>query len=233
MSDQTKFQTEVRTIHRSKITNAPYNPRIISDKAFTNLKKNLKKRGLMSTLTWNERSGNLVSGHQRLKALDQLEQKSGGDYTLTVSVVNLSDKEEKEQNIFFNSTTVQGQFDFEILNDILGDIDPFAAGFDENDLNILGVSFASDNFTDESQQENIDALAALKATKKETVKKAKEAARARADERYQDGETYVTLSFSTYNAKKAFMKRFGLNPDDLFVKGEAFNKICKYGTPED
>lgn len=228
MKEQTRFQTEIRTIHRSEIKNAPYNPRVISDKAFKKLKDNLKKRGLMSTLTWNETTGNLVSGHQRLKALDMLESKSEGDYMLSVSVVRLTGKEEREQNIFFNSTTVQGEFDLEALADILFDIDAFAAGLDENDLNILGLTQVAESFGTDEQEQSADLLAQMKADKKAKVKAAKEASRERIDDKYQEGETYVTISFSTFAAKKAFMLKMGLHPDDLFIKGELFTKNVKY-----
>ena len=33
----------------------------------------IKKHGLFGTIIWNERTGNIVSGHQRLKALDYNE----------------------------------------------------------------------------------------------------------------------------------------------------------------
>jgi len=222
---QTKFQSEVRTIHRSEIKNAPYNPRVISDKAFKAIKKNLSSKGLMSTLTWNEATGNLVSGHQRLQAIDQLEKKSEGDYHLTVSVCNLSEKEEKEQNIFFNSTTVQGEFDFGKLADIFaGGVDPFAAGFDENDLNILGIAAFEEEITTTEQSKDKEFL-------KQGVKDAKQKARQRIEDRYEEGETYLTLSFSTYEAKKAFCRKWGIPPNDLFIKGEKFDENYKNQQP--
>jgi hypothetical protein len=131
---QTKFQTEIRAIHRSDIKNAPYNPRIHGKHAQQAVKDNIKRHGLMSTLTWNERTGNLVGGHMRLKQLDALESKTKGDYTLSVSVVNLSDKEEKEQNIFLNSTKVQGEYDVTALAELMQDLDTVAAGLDSIDF---------------------------------------------------------------------------------------------------
>lgn len=207
------------TIHRSEIRNAPYNPRKISDKAFKELKKNLSKRGLMSTLTWNKRSGNLVSGHQRLAALDQLEKT--GDYTLTVSVCDLDEKEEKEQNIFFNSTTVQGEFDFDMLADVLKDIDFKAAGFDEQDLSIIGISTDYENFTTQEQADDKELL-------KQNVKAAKKRAAQKIESRFEEGETYVVLSFSDFDAKKAFLRKHGIDVNAQFVKGEDFdNKLEK------
>lgn len=174
----------------------------------------------MSTLTWNEATGNLVSGHQRLAAIDVLEKKTQGDYYLTVSVCNLSDKEEKEQNIFFNSTTVQGEFDFDMLTDMLKDIDAFAAGFNQDDLNILGVAAFEQKITTDEQQED-------KAFLKEQIKKAKRASADRIADRHQEGETYISLSFSTYDAKAAFCRKFGIPAGAVFFKGEEFERKVK------
>ena len=70
----TKFQKgEERYILRSQIKEAPYNPRIIGEGAEKRLRAFIKKHGLFGTIIWNERTGNIVSGHQRLKALDYNE----------------------------------------------------------------------------------------------------------------------------------------------------------------
>jgi hypothetical protein len=75
-------------IHRKQIKNAPYNPRQIDDHARKKLKENIKKKGLLDALVWNKRTGNLVSGHQRISILDDI---AGTDkYLLDVSVVDLS-----------------------------------------------------------------------------------------------------------------------------------------------
>ena len=62
----TKFQKgEERYILRSQIKEAPYNPRIIGEGAEKRLRAFIKKHGLFGTIIWNERTGNIVSGHQR------------------------------------------------------------------------------------------------------------------------------------------------------------------------
>lgn len=222
---QSQFQSEIRLIHRSKIKNAPYNPRIQSDKAKKEVRKNIRKHGLMSTLTWNELSGNLVGGHLRLAQMDILEAKTNGDYFLSVSVVRLSDKEEKEQNIFLNSTTVQGSFDFSLLENLLSEIDPFAAGFDEFDLNIIGYDSMANEFETEDQNEAKTQLQKLDSKKK--VKEAKERYKEQLADKQDGGESYVTLSFSSYESKCSFLKRFGINKDDLFIKGEYFSTLIE------
>lgn len=242
-SNRTKYQSfEALDIHRSQIKNAPYNPRTIKDKARAGLKKNLKKRGLMTTLVWNKQTGNLVSGHQRLALIDALE--GTQDYSITVAVVDIDLKTEKEQNIFFNSTTVQGVFDFNALYDVLEDIDPFAAGLDENDLRIIGFDFEATKFTTDEAKQTVKVIqnfydpeesdddspganypdeadrSADYQARKEAVKQQKEKQREVNESRVDEGETYITLSFDTFKAKAAFLRRFDISPDTDYVKGE-------------
>lgn len=140
MSDLSKYQkNETLKIHRSEIKLADYNPRKLSPEAKNKLRKNIKKRGMMGTLIWNERTGNLVSGHQRLSILDELEK--GQDYFVEVTKVNLSDAEEKEQNVFMNNAGAQGEWDTILLGQMLStpDLDLSMTGFSEADLNALDV----------------------------------------------------------------------------------------------
>ena len=66
----TKFQKgEERYILRSQIKEDP----TIGEGAEKRLRAFIKKHGLFGTIIWNERTGNIVSGHQRLKALDYNE----------------------------------------------------------------------------------------------------------------------------------------------------------------
>jgi hypothetical protein len=120
-------------IHRSQITNAPYNPRTINDEARKRLRQNIKKIGLVCTLTWNRRTGNLISGHQRLAALDALE--GSQDYKLTVSAVDLDPKAEQEQNVFMNNPLTHGDWDIEKLEAMFaGGMEADGAGFDAADV---------------------------------------------------------------------------------------------------
>jgi ParB-like chromosome segregation protein Spo0J len=99
-----KFESEL--IQRSQIKSAEYNPRGISKDARKRLKNMLAKHGLVSSLTWNKRTGNLVAGHQRLSILDELEK--GQDYALNVDVVDVDETEEKKLNIQLNNPSMQG-----------------------------------------------------------------------------------------------------------------------------
>jgi hypothetical protein len=126
----------IREVDRTEIHGVPYNPRTITAKARAQLKKGIKKVGLIQPLLFNSRNGNLVSGHQRLKILDDLS--NGKPYSLTMAVADLSDKEEREANILLNNDLAHGDFDIEKLGEMLrGGLDAEAAGFDASDVHRL------------------------------------------------------------------------------------------------
>lgn len=60
--------------------------------------------------------------------------------------------------------------------------------------------------------------------KKQHMKDVKEQVRQQATEKAMEMEAYVMLSFDTFQAKAAFMKRFGYNEYDKFIKGEFFSE---------
>lgn len=132
---KTKHQAETRLINRALIANADYNPRLISKEAEKKLRGSLRESGLVSTLTWNQRTGNLVGGHQRLAILDALEKR--GDYEIDVSVVDLDDKEERELNILLNNPNVQGDYDIDRLAAMIPSIDVSNVGFELSDLQFM------------------------------------------------------------------------------------------------
>lgn len=126
----------IERIHRSQVKGAPYNPRTITDDARRKLRDNLERVGLLSPIVWNRRSGFVVSGHQRLSAMDALM--GTDDYHLNVAAVDLDEKTEKEQNIFFNNPDAMGDWDFDKLGDMFKEgLDVAATGFDAGDIKDL------------------------------------------------------------------------------------------------
>lgn len=134
-------QSETRVLKRSEITPSDYNPRTISDGARKALKKNIKENGIIGGMVWNEQTGNLVSGHQKLNIADEVNKYEAGknDYEIKVEVINVDLKKEKELNIFFNSKAVQGEMDYKKLAQIFPDIDADLAGLDEVDLSMIEI----------------------------------------------------------------------------------------------
>lgn len=130
-----RFETE--TISRKQIHNAEYNPRQMTKEAERALRKGLREHGLVSAITWNRRTGNIVGGHQRLKQLDALEKTS--DYELTVCVVDVDEREEAKLNVQLNSPSMQGEFDLDKLAQVAEqfDLDFGDMGFSETDVDIM------------------------------------------------------------------------------------------------
>ena len=107
---------------------APYNPRTISTESLEGLSKSLGRFGLVEPVVWNQRSGYIVGGHQRVVAL-----RNAGVKEAQVVVIDLSAKEEKELNIALNN--LSGDWDYAKLRDLLKDIEP-----SEKDREVLGFS---------------------------------------------------------------------------------------------
>lgn len=213
-----KFKVE--RLHRSQVREAPYNPRQIDDHARKKLQENLRKMGLLDALVLNKRTGNLVSGHQRLGILDALS-KTGGDYHLDFAVVDLDEREEKQQNVFFNNRSAQGTYDPDKLGKMIADeeIDYRASGFDDMDLQIelegteYEVGMFDDDKAPKSVQDDLDQLEEIQRMKRE-----RKAHRER-DQEANDPEFYAVVVFPDRDAQGAFMERVGMSRSDRYVDG--------------
>jgi DNA modification methylase len=101
----------------SDLMPAPYNPRTISPEALAGLRASVERFGLVEPVVWNRRTGHVVGGHQRLKALQAL-----GETTTQVVVVDLDEIEEKALNVALNSPAIAGEFTPE-LHALLAEIE--------------------------------------------------------------------------------------------------------------
>lgn len=213
MNQLSKFQKfDAITINRDEIKNAPYNPRKIGDKEQKALRKSLKTFGLVETLVWNKRTGNLVGGHQRLSQIDVLEKSD--KYQLTVAQVDIDEKTEKELNIALNNASMQGEYDLEALKDMFNDIDINNTGFTDYDLSIIGVETDIDMI--EETKEVVDT--------EENIKKIKEAKAASKEKSASTQENYIVVTFNSFASKEIFMEKIGHEPDDRYVKGEVLER---------
>ena len=205
---------EIEEIHREALKNAPYNPRTISAKAKKALKTNLEKVGLLAPIIWNRRTGNIVSGHQRIAALDALEKSY--DYLVKVAVVDLDEKTEKEQNIFMNNPEVMGSFDLEGLEDMLKNqgLELESTGFDGGDImNFFGnQALSNDEMADMSNKlhEMRDSFEKIKGKSVDR----------------DNPDFYLVIVFKDYESRKAFTDRNGLK-DFRYIDGNRFEDIIK------
>ncbi len=105
---------KIEKIPIDKIKPTKYNPRKDlkpGDVEYEFLKRSINEFSLVEPLVWNERSGNLIGGHQRLKILI-----ARGDKEAEVSVVNLDENKEKALNLALNK--IQGSWDKDKLKDL-------------------------------------------------------------------------------------------------------------------
>lgn len=222
-------------INRRQIKNAPYNPRQIDDHARKKLTENIKKKGLLEALVWNKRNGNLVSGHQRLSILDALAAKGGlSNYLLDVNIVDLDEKDEKTQNIFFNNPSAQGTYDDDALAKLIIEdkVDYKKSGFDDMDLQMrfdgtdhMDTIFSLTDAPASVQRDmtELDKIQRLKRERKEHRERDKEA---------NDPEFISVVVFPNREAQGEFMARVGMGKDDRYVDGVRLHSSLEAAKPK-
>ena len=114
MEELSKYvRSESVVVMRSKLKMAEYNPREITEEAKKTLKRGIKKYGLVGGIVVNRRTGwTIVSGHQRVAVMDDLNKYPENDYALRVDVIDVDAKQEKELNILMNNPNAQGQWNY-------------------------------------------------------------------------------------------------------------------------
>lgn len=222
-------------ISRKQIKNAPYNPRQIDDHARKKLGENIKKKGLLAALVWNKRTGNLVSGHQRLSILDvRAADKGLSDYLLDINIVDLSEKDEKEQNIFFNNQSAMGTWDVDALGTMISEdnIDYKKAGFDDMDLQLIfedskyEVSMFDLDNAPSAVQRDLDEISKIQRMKRERKEHRER------DIDAADPEFYAVVVFPDRDAQGQFMERVGMSKNDRYVDGVRLHTSLEVSKPQ-
>jgi len=94
----------------SDLHGAEYNPRTIRPEALESLGVSMSRFGMMVPIVWNERTGNVVGGHQRLNRLVE-----SGETETDVVVVDLDHNEEVALNITLNNPKIRGRFTKDVV----------------------------------------------------------------------------------------------------------------------
>lgn len=132
---------ELRRLPIEQLKPAPYNPRVTLKPGmpgYRRLDRSLAEFDLVEPIVWNERTGHVVSGHQRLEILKQR-----GETEVDVSVVSLPLEREKALNVVLNNPQVGGDWEFDRLAELVAELDSIPdfdatlTGFDEDDLRSL------------------------------------------------------------------------------------------------
>lgn len=218
-SNVSKFQAfETDVVNRADLRGAEYNPRIMDKGAQKRLKAGLKKHGLVQPIVWNRRTGNVVGGHQRLSQLDALERRD--DYDLTVSVIDVDEREEAEINIQLNNPSMQGDWDYDLLADVA---EQFSFSFDEmgfsdTDIDILfdGDDRFSELFDVPEVEEMKDDLEQVKEARAEGAERLKE----------RNGISfYDIVIFADEEERRAFHQRIHVPECEEYVTVEQIERI--------
>jgi hypothetical protein len=90
---------------------AKNNPREMRDRAFQGLRKSIARFGLVEPIVWNERTGRIIGGHQRYRALVE-----DGVTEALVLVVDLDEKDELAANLTLNNPEIEGEFEEPIFD---------------------------------------------------------------------------------------------------------------------
>lgn len=146
MSKKALLNTKVVKIDELKT--ADYNPRKDlkkEDFEYKQLKNSIKEFDYVDPLIFNEKTKNLISGHQRLKVLKEL-----GYTEIEVNCVSFDEQKEKALNIAMNK--IQGEWDENKLFDLLkqisdtGNIQYNLIGFSESEIKDLYNKFEIPDF---------------------------------------------------------------------------------------
>lgn len=216
--------SETVTLMRSQIHPADYNPREIGDSERSTLKRGLRNFGLIGGIVVNRGTGyTIVSGHQKVSLLDEMAGYPEKDYQIKAEVIDVDQKTEMEINFFMNNPSAQGRWNEPKVRILLGRIDPKRAGFSNLDLAAFGVRIETPEIsvTTKDIEELQRPSDELREQRKEAVKRTKEQIREQAMERAEETDSFVTISFTSAEAKRRFCKRFGYSPSEKFINGEA------------
>lgn len=134
----------IQKVSADRLNPAAYNPRRDlkpGDKDYEKLKRSIEEFGFVEPVVWNQATGNVVGGHQRLKVLLDM-----GETEIDCVVVDLDSQREKALNLALNR--IQGGWDETKLAAVMADLDASDfdvsfTGFDAEEIDALMNRFYS------------------------------------------------------------------------------------------
>lgn len=138
---------------------ADYNPRKDlqpGDAEYEKLKRSIETFGYVEPIIWNEQTGRIVGGHQRLKVMQDLNYKE-----IDCVIISIDEDQEKALNVALNK--ISGSWDedklMSLMTDLEGsDFDVSLTGFDVAELDEL----FKDSITDGIEEDDFDVEEELK-----------------------------------------------------------------------
>ncbi len=149
---------DIQKISIEKIKHAEYNPRKDlkpGDAEYEKLKRSIDEFGYVEPIIWNERTGNIVGGHQRFKVL-----MAQGEPAIECVVVDMDEQKEKALNVALNK--INGDWDDDKLAALFTGLSADAfdlslTGFDAEEIDAL----FKDSLTDGIKEDDFDVDAEL------------------------------------------------------------------------
>ena len=128
----------IQAVPASKPKAAKYNPRKDlkpGDAEYEKLRRSIEEFGYVEPVIWNQRTGNIVGGHQRFKVLISL-----GYSEIECVVLDIDEQRERALNVALNK--ISGEFDIPLLTDLLRGLgeegfDVSLTGFDAVEMDEL------------------------------------------------------------------------------------------------
>ena len=227
MPQVSRFQRfRVARVSRAMLKEAPYNPRVMDEHGHKLLNRSLKKSGLVETIVWNKRTGNVVGGHQRLSELDKLE--GGKDYALDVAVIDVDETEEREINIKLNNQNMMGAYDTEKLAALfIQDGVQFAdTGFSALDIELNFDTPVANAILGTDREEEPEVVSDIEEIQK--IKAARKQGKERANHK-NSPEHFKVIVFNSMESMDEFIDYFHLDGETRYIDGEVIKSLIGIG----
>lgn len=210
---------KTKLIPLAEINRATYNPRKPlkpGDKEYEALANSLNHFGLAAPLVVNERTGTLISGHQRLTVLE-----AQGATEVEVVLVDMEEEQEKLLNIALNK--IEGDWEYDKLEELFKE---FTAdeikftGFYEEELTSLFGDIHAPSFEEDEEPEE------------ETAEPEKEE-KTTPESKKLPAQFNIFLSFPTKELAEEWLRGEGVNEEfggarniTIKMEGIGYGKRC-------
>ena len=213
-----RFQRfRVERVHRSMLKEAHYNPRVMDEYGRKLLNNSLRRSGLVETIVWNKRTGNVVGGHQRLAEMDKLE--GSKDYYLDVAVIDVGEVEEREINIKLNNQNMMGAYVAEKLAALFinDGVQFFDTGFSALDIELNFDTPVANAILGTNRQEEPEVVSDIETIQK--IKDARKNGKERANHK-NSPEHFKVIVFNSMESMDEFVRYFCLDGEIRYLDGE-------------
>lgn len=145
---------DIKKIKLEDLKPASYNPRIINDQQYNQLKENIKTFGLVDPIIINNKTNTIIGGHQRYKTLleyniTELNELRLGDISWIFKDTNINiENENMEKALNLSLNKLSGEFDELKLEELINNLE-------DTDINMELTGFTEDEIEDYLIEEEV------------------------------------------------------------------------------